>query len=323
MISWLAYPKPLVDATKDAVLTFVVPVENGCNLQCSYCVIRQRRELEGLSVQLTPAHYAAFIHGIARHIPVGCISVQGEEPLLDDSMPYTQAILKAAQDWHIPAAVITNGTHLAKQANTLAAYRLSQLTVSLDAATAQEHDLLRGVSGTFTRVLQGLAEAHSFPELQTSLAVASVLLPHKVDLLQDMPSLLTKIGIYNWFITPVIKIGQEQPGGPIQNWPQLVGDLQYLQARADQAGVKMIVEDEFNWLGEARAKMPELRPMRFRNLDRPEGVLRLLPSGACDVGHDLLREHNPHGSIWYPEREKSIDFYRRVLRKNRTLLKSA
>jgi len=300
-----------------------VPAESGCNLRCSYCVIRQRRELEGLSVQLTPAHYAAFIHGIARHIPVGCISVQGEEPLLDDSMPYTQAILKVAQDWHIPAAVVTNGTHLAKQVNTLATYRLSQLTVSLDAATAQEHDRLRSVTGTFTSVLQGLAEARSLPELQSALAVASVLLPHKVDLLQDMPALLAEMGIHGWFITPVIKVGQEQPGGPIQNWPQLVGDLQYLQARADQAGVKMIVEDEFNWLGEARAKMPELRPMRFRNLDRPEGVLRLLPSGACDVGHDLLREHNPHSPIWYPDREKPFDFYRRVLGKSQTMRKFA
>lgn len=314
MVSFLAYPKPLVEKTKNTVLTFVVPAPQGCNLKCSYCFIKQRKELITNSNILLPRDYGNFINGIAQHRSIGCVSIQGEEPLLKESMPYTKTILSVADELDIPAALVTNGTCLEHEAKTLAYFQnLEELTVSLDAADAEIHDKLRGVLGTFNRVVAGLHEALRYRSLAVATSVVSVLFPGEVVNLQNVPELLRSIGIKRWFVTPAIKISKRGQGGPISDWAPLMADLQSLYHRACNANIEMIVEDEYDAYGEARQKMPPFAPLRFRNLDHPEGMLRLLPDGACEVGYALLSQRNENALKWKPASQHSDTFFQLIM----------
>lgn len=315
MVSWLAYPKPLVEKTKDVVLTFVVPSEHGCDLRCSYCFIKQRKELTSRGLVLSAEDYAEFIRGIAENRPIGCVSIQGEEPLLKESMPYTKSILSVSQEMDIPAALVTNGTRLADEVETLARFHnLEELTVSLDASEAKTHDDLRGVSGTFERVVSGLIESMQLEPLNRVVSVVSVLFPGCAERLQGIPALLQGLGIRRWFVTPAVRIGSSVPGGPVSDWKTLITDLQSLHHSALNAGIEMIVEDEYNAYGEVRQKVPPLMPLRFRNLEHPEGMLRLLPDGSCEAGYALLHCRSEDALRWEPGVQHPDDFYQKVIK---------
>lgn len=314
MVAFLAYPKPLVEKTKDVVLTFVVPSHEGCNLNCSYCYIKQRNEVFGNHSTLLPSAYVEFISGIADKRKIGCISLQGEEPLLPESMPYTKAILSISQKLNIPTAIVTNGTHLAEVTKTLARYKnLEELTVSLDAADAKTHDKLRGKDGTFELAINGLKKSMSIVSLSKIVSVNSVLFPGNTERLIGIPELLQALGIYQWFVTPAIKIGETSFGGPVSSWDELMIDLELLYNVSSKYGINMIVEDEYDCYRNYRQEFPPTIPLRFRNLDHPEGVLRLLPDGSCEAGHELLRKYRREAPRWMPGIEHPDSFYTMVM----------
>jgi MoaA/NifB/PqqE/SkfB family radical SAM enzyme len=317
MVSILAYPKPLVEKTTDVVLTFVVPSNRGCDLNCSYCYIKQRKEPARNDGLLLPGDYAKFIGGISERRRIGCISVQGEEPLLPESMPYTEAILSISQRLNIPAALVTNGTHLAEAVDRLARYRiLEELTVSLDASNPETHDRLRGKRGTFALVEAGLRNAMSRESLRGQVSVASVLFPGKVDRLLGIPGFLDGLEISQWFVTPALKIERGSFGGPVSTWEDLLRDLERLHDEASQWSTRMIVEDEFDWFRKQREVSPPQIPLRFRNLDHPTGVLRLLPNGTCEIGHELLRQHRTDLEHWIPSRQHPDEFYSSLMHRS-------
>lgn len=314
MVAFLAYPKPLIEKTKDVVLTFIVPSHDGCNLNCSYCYIKQRNEVLGSHSTLSPSAYAEFISGIAERRKIGCISLQGEEPLLPESMLYTKAILSISQKLNIPTAIVTNGTHLGEVAKTLARYKnLEELTVSLDAADAKTHDKLRGRDGTFELTINGLKKSMSIVSLSKIVSVNSVLFPGNTERLIGIPKLLQELGIHQWFVTPAIKIGDNFSGGPVSSWDELMLDLGLLYKVASKYGINMIVEDEYDYYRKYRQEAPPTIPFRFRNLDHPEGVLRLLPDGSCEAGHELLRKYRREAPQWIPGLEHPDSFYTMVM----------
>ena len=314
MVAILAYPKPLVEKTKDVVLTFVVPSHEGCNLNCSYCYIKQRNEVLDRHPTLLPNDYAKFISGIAERRKIGCISLQGEEPLLPESMPYTKAILSISQKLNIPTAIVTNGTHLATVTKTLARYKnLEELTVSLDAADAKTHDKLRGRNGAFKLAINGIKKSMSIVSLSKIVSVNSVLFPGNTERLIGIPELLQELGIHQWFVTPAIKIGDNYFGGPVSSWDELMLDLELLYNMSSKYGINMIVEDEYDYYRKYRQKSPPTIPLRFRNLDHPEGVLRLLPDGTCEAGHELLRKYRREAPRWIPGIEHPDSFYTMVM----------
>lgn len=319
MVSILAYPKPLVDRTKETVLTFVVPTKNGCDLNCSYCYIKQRKERSHANDLLGVSDYGNFIKGIISKRNVGCISIQGEEPLLAESLPYTNEILSVADQFNIPTAIVTNGTNLKNNLRLLNGYHcLEEITVSLDSFDETIHDKMRGVKGTFKRVINGLNDIQQYEKLNKIVSVASVLFPEKTERLKGMPKLLANLGTECWFITPALKIEEDKFGGPISSWKQLISDLEVLYDCSSEYNIKMIVEDEYNHFKNERENNPLQIPLRFRNLDHPKGILRLLPDGTCEVGYELLMTTNINSLRWIPYQEHPDNFYQRVMKINNT-----
>jgi len=292
--------QPEPDFEPDAVgqfLTFVVPALNGCNLKCPFCLIRQRREIT--DTHLSPRDFARFIREAANGAPIIAVAIQGYEPLLPESLPYTQAILATSQILRIPTSVVTNGVNLANAIDLLATMAPSNIAVSLDSASPEIHDHIRGVGGAWSAAVKGIERAIEVLAPKR-LAVSSVLMPSKRHYLGDVPKLLRKIGIDRWIISPVLRV--DRTGSSVANRKRLFRDLLFLQKTAEREGVRLTIDDEFDHLeyGAACASDPLLRRLYVRTLPPNVEIFRLAPSGQCSFGDRILQQMTTDTPRWQP-----------------------
>jgi pyruvate-formate lyase-activating enzyme len=265
--------QPQPDSESDAVgqfLTFVVPAPDGCNLKCAFCLVRQRREIT--ETRLRPDDLARFIREAAERSPIFALAIQGYEPLLSESLPFTQAILATGRFLGLPTSMVTNGVRLVDALDLLKALSPSKIAISLDAASAEVHDRIRGVAGAWAATVGGIKRAVEVLAPRTRLAVESVLLPSKRHYLDAMPA--------------------------------------RLQEAASRAGVRLTVDDEFGNLGHevASVSQPSLRALHVRTLPRNVEIFRLAPSGQCSIGDDILRQVTPETPRWQPGAMHAGDF---------------
>lgn len=293
-------------------LTFIVPAPYGCNLKCPFCVIRQRQEI--LEDCLRPWHLARFIEEAANSATIFALSIQGYEPLLKDSMAHTQTVLAAGHRLGLPTAMVTNGVYLREATEWLASVAPMKIGVSLDAASSEAHDKIRGVPGAWHATIDGLRHALDRLAPQTAIAVASVLTSNRA-LLDDMPKLLRDIGITDWIVTPLQRIAP-YAGGPAGKRAKLYKNLLHLQRAADAAGIRMTVDDELDSLRHkhAVAENPELGALHVRTLPRDVDLFRLVPSGHCSMNGDILRPLAASTPRWRPEEMDAGLFLERVKR---------
>jgi MoaA/NifB/PqqE/SkfB family radical SAM enzyme len=278
-------------------LTFVVPAPEGCNLKCSFCLIRQRREIS--ETHLGPRDLVRFIREASERAPVYALAIQGYEPLLPASLPYTQAILATGKLLGIPTSLVTNGVLLSDAVGLMEVLAPSKIAISLDAATAGNHDRIRGVPGAWNATVRGMTRAAEVLRAPTRLAVSSVLLPGQRHHLDSMPALLRAIGIERWIVNPLLRVGRDNTGGPVAERGNLFRDLLLLQEAAVRAGIHLTVDDEFDCLGYRPAGVSQ-QTLHVRTLPPDMEIFRLVPSGQCSVGKDILRQVTPDTARWRP-----------------------
>jgi len=138
-------------------------INNHCNLRCTHCDIWKKREEDGL-LHRPLSRTREILAEFARMNPLGIVVTCGGEPLMDEEV-YFQ-LCKEARVLGLKVFSVINGTRI----QTIDAARRmleegpSEVSVSLDAATAPLHDLMRGVSGAFeqaTLALELLLRARS------------------------------------------------------------------------------------------------------------------------------------------------------------------
>jgi MoaA/NifB/PqqE/SkfB family radical SAM enzyme len=300
-------PQPQDDSSAAAqFLTLVVPAPNGCNLKCAFCLIRQRREIT--ETRLGPNDFARFIREAAERATIFALAIQGYEPLLPESLPYTQAIL--ATGLGLPASLVTNGTKLVDAVDLLTTVSPNKIAVSLDAASAEVHDRIRGVDGAWAAAVTGIERAITVLTPRTRVVVSSVLMPSRRHYLDAMPERLHEIGIDRWIINPLLRVGRGQTGGPAAHQTELYRDLVILQEAADRAGVRLTVDDEFDHLrhDDAITSLPWLRRLHVRTLPSNVEIFRLTPSGQCSTGPDILQQVTPDTLVWRPGDIHAGDF---------------
>jgi MoaA/NifB/PqqE/SkfB family radical SAM enzyme len=302
---------PQPDYESDAAgrfLTFIAPASNGCNLKCPFCIVRQRREIT--ETLLRPEDMARFIREAAENAPIFAIAIQGYEPLLPESLPYTQSILATARFMRLPISLVTNGTKLVDAVDLLTTLAPNKIAISLDAASANIHDRIRGVVGAWTAAVEGIKRAINVLAPRTRLVVSSVLLPSKRHYLDAMPALLREIGIDRWIINPLLRVGSDEAGGPVADKASLYRDLLILQEAADRAGVRLTVDDEFGHLKHdaACAMQSSLRALHVRTLPPNVDIFRLAPSGQCSTGDGILKQVTSDTPRWQPGAMHAGDF---------------
>jgi MoaA/NifB/PqqE/SkfB family radical SAM enzyme len=314
-----ALPDHLPETTEDSILTFIVPAPNGCNLSCPFCYIDKRNEA-ARSLDLAPHDYVAFIEQMSACEGVGAICIQGYEPLLPESFTYTRAILEAGHRLGIPTSLVTNGTHLERWVDDLLELRPDKITVSIDSADPGTHDKARGKLGAFEDAMRGLRLAASKPELRPVLTLASILMPQRHERLQGMPALAAELGIKHWVVTVLNDVGKDEIGGPVGDRERTFADLLVLKREADRYGIDFVVDDEFGTLSneDAERDVVDINALRIRRLAQPSGTFRLLPTGQCSMGLDILKEVGPHTPVWSRD-ENAHDFIERMRQKKPAL----
>lgn len=305
-------------------LTFVVQSANGCSLGCPFCIIGQRNEISHDS--LMADDYAAFIRGVSVVHPITAIAVQGYEPLLPASLPYTEAIRRAGTVIGVPCTLVTNGIYLGRALPLLSQFSLNRIGVSLDASASGRHDRLRGVSGAWAATTRSIREAAKhFDGSGTRVTVISTLMPRRAAYLTGMPALLQDLGVTDWIVNPLLTIGSNRPGKFAGKSASLLDDLQSLQDAAAREGIQLTIDDEFNLLRPAleEADLARYAALKVATLPDDMKISRLLPSGHCSVGADLLSQLPEDAARWRPEEDDPAEFLGGLLNSRNALKKAA
>lgn len=292
-----------MDPTENGLaLTYVVPA-SACDLNCSFCFIRQRNE--ATHARLSVEDYTNFLDDVSSVYPVRVNGLQGYEPLLDESWDYTQSIVRRSNELGIATSLVTNGTHLARRAHELSSLGLKDLTVSLDAPHADIHDRIRGKDGAFKQTILGIETALEFDRFRDRLVVASVLLPKRRAILDDMPKFLAAVGVRYFGVTPLLKVGAPPFGRMVQQYDLLFGDLDILHEQCEREGITFVVDDE---LKQFRHLVDGANRFMIHSLDRPDRLVRLTPSGACSIGRNVLLPVDRDTPVWQPNLERPSAF---------------
>ena len=294
------------------ILSFVVPY--GCNMRCPFCFIKQRKENTTDAI-LSPDDYESFILSVAQERHIQALCIQGHEPLLPEAIVYTKKILAVGQTMNIPTSLITNGTYLEKYAFLISKFEPISITVSLDSFIPSIHDKIRGLEGSFESILRGLNVATQLPSLRDRLSIASTLLPKRREYLQGIPKLLSKLGIRRWNINALVKVESECIGGPVGHAEEILEDLRLLTSEANQHGIELAVDDEFDRMGRLGIDERKLRAgeqIRVEKLIDPAGLFRLNPDGQCSVGEEILRTVSHCSKRWNPKEEDAKNFLQRL-----------
>ena len=85
---------------------------------------------------------------------------------------------------------------------------LSRLAVSLDGATAAQHDAFRGVAGSFEWTIRMLETARS---LGLSTQINTTISSHNVHDLENLIALMTDLGIALWSVFFIVPVGRARP----------------------------------------------------------------------------------------------------------------
>ena len=308
-IGFLPIDKKGYRGIRGQFLTFVLPAPAGCSLNCPFCLIKQREEASGGS--LHPDDLARFILEAAESGAICALSIQGYEPLLPESLPYTKSVLSTGQKIGIPTSLVTNGLGLVNAIDVLAGLKPAKIAISLDSASADIHDRLRGKAGAFDETVEAIRQAKFHLPSEIDVIVSSVLIPYKATNLLNMPPFLQSLGIRKWIINPLIKIrGKRSEYYNISNKKNIFGDILLLKRNSDFFGVDLTIDDEFNHLefSSVREIEPLLHQVYVRTLPPGLKIFRLGPEGQCSAGSNILKELASAAPRWQPNQMHAANF---------------
>lgn len=139
---------------------------DGCNLRCCHCWIQPRFTGEKIRHQFIDLELVKSIVAQAKPLGLTSVKLTGGEPLLHPQIPEILAFIK---NEGLSLVVETNGLLCnAEICRLIAGCKKAFVSVSIDAANAETHDAIRGVTGCFEAALAGvrnLVEAGLRPQI--------------------------------------------------------------------------------------------------------------------------------------------------------------
>lgn len=182
-------------------LQIVFNITNRCNLRCLHCFNQSGENLK--EKELTEKEVLELIEEISDIKPFNlCFS--GGEPLIRKELLLKSAKILSSKG--IRLSLVTNGYFLDKKTvKELKDSGVSDIEVSIDGATSETHERLRGTKGSFYRALKALKNLHEvdFPTYEASFVVTKF----NIDELEETVLLLEKIHVPALFIRPMLIIG--------------------------------------------------------------------------------------------------------------------
>jgi MoaA/NifB/PqqE/SkfB family radical SAM enzyme len=308
MAAQFAWPCELNVNTFGLALTFVVPAKD-CNFSCSFCAIKHRKEVS--ETKLGVEDYVWFLEDVVNHNDMAIMAIQGYEPLLPESWDYTEALLKTGKALDIPTSFVTNAYHLADRAEEIVELNPTGFTISIDSCISEKHDKLRGYDGAFDAAIKGIRKMADLG-FADKITVSSIMFPGKRNLLEGMPKLLNELGVKHWTAKPVDRIGSAtEVGRPVDSAFNILRDSQILAKISKDHDVTFIIDDELQTLSQDQ-RSNYFDHLLVRYFERPDGLLRLTPNGACSVGKEILKEVSSNTPVWNPSEIAPHEFVRLI-----------
>jgi mycofactocin biosynthetic radical S-adenosylmethionine protein MftC len=180
-------------------LSVVLDITNRCNLNCKHCSIAPSFNS---AEELSKKEWFSVIDDLTE-AKVLQLLISGGEPLMrPDIFDILDYIDKKAIYLE---GLNTNGTLITKEAAAkLASYKkLNHIQISIDGASPETHDKIRGVD-TFNKMLEG---AESLAEKKCRLGVFTTVNKYNSKDLEDIVKLSIKLGVRSVNFTPILKIG--------------------------------------------------------------------------------------------------------------------
>ena len=137
-----------------------------CNSRCAFC---RSHEFVDKEPELTFGECSRIIREIGAK-KTEFVTITGGEPLLRDDV---FDIIKELKKQRITVNLVTNGALLQEKAKALIEARLDAVTVSVDAASPEKHDSLRGHPGLFKKAENGIRRMR---EMRGSSATPRIIL---------------------------------------------------------------------------------------------------------------------------------------------------
>ena len=171
-----------------------------CNFNCKHCYSDAKKNVQN---ELTTQEVFGIIEQL-KEAQVGFVYILGGEPLI---RPDFSQILERFHEKDIPLMLNTNGWFMDEQwANKIANSSVKHLRFSLDGSTPKTHDDLRGVKGSFERVIKGISICRkmNIPQISCSYTVTA----KNIDEIRQTCELLVQMGVDAMQFGPLSSTGR-------------------------------------------------------------------------------------------------------------------
>jgi len=152
-----AAPQPALDLPEGVppLITLYLYIAGACNLACRHCWIVPTFDPQGRGDRFVRLEHVEKAIREGKPLGLGSVKLTGGEPMLHPQFRELVALLTEAG---LDITIETNGTLVD---DDLAQYleetgRVSFISVSVDGATAEVHEALRAVPGSFEQALEGI-----------------------------------------------------------------------------------------------------------------------------------------------------------------------
>lgn len=174
----------------------------GCNLKCCHCWLSPKYQTGDHTYSYLSLELFEWIVQQAKPLGLTDIKLTGGEPLLH---PDIMKILEMIQHHDTRLTLETNGTLCTYElAHKISECKQAFVSVSLDAASREIHDWIRGVKGSFDDAIKGIkniVKAGLSPQIIVSV------MRHNLDQLEEIVDLAESLGANS------VKFNIVQPSG--------------------------------------------------------------------------------------------------------------